>query len=149
MGSTPPPPHLGGSGQQRHAWLEAMKPQALPKSPLGKAIGYTLNRWPALLRPLEDGRLEIDNGLVERLIRLVALGRKNFLFAGADTGAERAATAYTVLSTCRLHELDPWAYVKDVLDKCAGDWPQRELDRLLPDAWAAEHPEALRRSPPA
>ena len=75
--------------------------------------------------------------------------RKNFLFAGSDAGAERAAVAYTVLATCTLHELDPWAYVKDVLEKIAGDWPHRELDRLLPDRWAAEHPDALRRHRPA
>ncbi len=132
-----------------HDWLEAMASRATPKSPLGKAIGYTQKRWIALTRYLGDGRLEIDNGEVERLIRLVALGRKNFLFAGSDAGAERAAVAYTVLATCTLHELDPWAYVKDVLEKIAGDWPQRELDRLLPDRWAEEHPEALRRQRPA
>jgi transposase len=130
-------------------WLAAMAPRATPKSPLGQAIGYAQNRWTALLRYLDDGRLEIDNGEVERLIRLVALGRKNFLFAGSDAGAERAAVAYTILATCRLHELDPWAYVKDVLEKIAGDWPQRELDRLLPDRWAEEHPDALRRQGPA
>jgi transposase len=130
-------------------WLEAMAPRATPKGPLGKAIGYAQKRSAALLRYLEDGRLEIDNGEVERLIRLVALGRKNFLFAGSDAGAERAAVAYTVLATCTLHQVDPWAYVKDVLEKIAGDWPQRELDRLLPDRWAEEHPDALRRQRPA
>ena len=130
-------------------WLEALAPRVTPRSPLGKAIGYAQKRWPALRRYLDDGRLEIDNGEVERLIRLVALGRKNYLFAGSDAGAERAAVAYTVLATCTLHELDPWAYVKDVLEKIAGDWPQRELDRLLPDRWADEHPEALRRRRPA
>lgn len=135
--------------EELQAWLEAMAPRATPKSPLGQAIGYAQNRWPALLRYLDDGRLEIDNGEVERLIRLVALGRKNYLFAGSDAGAERAAVAYTVLATCTLHELDPWAYVKDVLEKIAADWPQRELDRLLPDRWAQEHPEALRRPRPA
>jgi transposase len=132
-----------------HDWLQAMAPRATPKSPLGKAIGYAQNRWAALLRYLEDGRLEIDNGEVERLIRLVALGRKNFLFAGSDAGAERAAVAYTILATCTLHEVDPWIYVKDVLEKIAGDWPQRELDRLLPDRWVEEHPDALRRQRPA
>jgi transposase len=130
-------------------WLEAMKGRATPKSPLGQAIAYTRSRWTALTRYLEDGRLEIDNGEVERLIRIVALGRKNFLFAGSDAGAERAAIAYTVLATCALHEVDPWAYVKDVLEKIAAGWPQREIDRLLPDRWIDEHPEALRRNPPA
>lgn len=130
-------------------WLAAMAPRAVPKSPLGQAIGYAQKRWRALTCYLDDGRLEIDNGEVERLIRLVALGRKNYLFAGSDAGAERAAVAYTVLATCTLHELDPWAYVKDVLEKIAGDWTQREIDRLLPDRWAQEHPEALRRARPA
>ena len=130
-------------------WLAAMAPRANPKSPLGQAIGYAQKRWTALTRYLDDGRLEIDNGEVERLIRIVALGRKNYLFAGADAGAERAAVAYSVLATCTLHELDPWAYVTDVLEKIAGDWPQREIDRLLPDRWALEHPEALRRTRPA
>jgi transposase len=132
-----------------HDWFEAMAPRATPKSPLGKAIGYSQKRWRALTRYLDDGRLEIDNGEVERLIRLVALGRKNYLFAGSDAGAQRAAVAYTVLATCTLHELDPWAYIQDVLQKIAGDWPQRELDRLLPDRWAQEHPEALRHPRPA
>jgi len=130
-------------------WLEALAPRATPKSPLGQAIGYARNRWPALVRYLENGRLEIDNGEVERLVRLVALGRKNYLFAGSDAGAERAAVAYTVLATATLHELDPWAYVKDVLEKISDDWPMRELDRLLPDRWAEEHPEALRHPRPA
>lgn len=131
------------------AWLAAMEPQAVPKSPLGQAIGYARHRWDALQRYLDDGRLEIDNGEVERLIRLVALGRKNYLFAGSDAGADRAAVAYTILATGTLHEIDPWAYVKDVLEKIAGDWPQREIDRLLPDRWLEEHPDALRRQRPA
>jgi transposase len=130
-------------------WLTTMKPQATPKSPLGRAIAYAQGRWSALTRYLDDGRLEIDNGEVERIIRLVALGRKNFLFAGSDAGAERAAVAYSVLATCALHEVDPWVYIKDVLEKIAGGWSQRDIDRLLPDRWLEEHPEALRRNPPA
>src|SRR6267378_1170437 len=78
-----------------HGWLVEMAPQAVPKSPLGEAIGYARKRWRALTRYLDDGRLEIDNGLVERLIRIVALGRKNYLFAGSDAGAERSEVAYT------------------------------------------------------
>jgi len=132
-----------------HDWLDAMAPRATPKSPLGQAIAYARKRWPALTRYVDDGRLEIDNGQVERLIRLVALGRKNFLFAGSDAGAHRAAVAYTVMASCTLHEIDPWAYVKDVLEKIVGGWPQRELDRLLPDRWLEEHPAALRHVRPA
>ena len=127
------------------SWLEEMQPRTPPKTPLGKAIGYTRNRWRALTRYLEEGRLEIDNGAVERIIRIVALGRKNYLFAGSDAGAKRAAILYTVLASCVQHELDPWAYVRDVLEKISGSWRQSDLDRLLPDRWAKEHPHALRR----
>ena len=101
------------------------------------------------MRYLEDGRLEIDSGKVERLIRLVALGRENFLFAGSDAGAERAAVAYTVLATCSLHEIDLWLYLEHLLERIAQDWPQREIDRWLPDRWAEEHPDSLRRPRPA
>jgi transposase len=131
------------------AWLATMQERVAPKSPLGRAIGYTRGRWPALLRYLEDGRLEIDNNRVERLVRLVAVGRKNYLFAGSDAGAERAAVLYTLIATCTLHELDPWAYLKDVLEKLAAGWLQREIDALLPDRWVLEHPEALRCERPA
>jgi transposase len=131
------------------AWLETMHERVAPKSPLGRAIGYTRGRWPALLRYLEDGRLEIDNNRVERLVRLVAVGRKNYLFAGSDAGAERAAVLYTMIATCTLHELDPWAYLRDVLEKLAAGWLQREIDALLPDRWRLEHPEALRCERPA
>jgi len=130
-------------------WLAAMAERVAPKSPLGSAIGYTRGRWPALLRYLEDGRLEIDNNRVERLVRLVAVGRKNYLFAGSDAGAERAAILYTLIATCTLHELDPWVYLKDVLEKLAAGWLQREIDALLPDRWMLEHPEALRCERPA
>ncbi len=130
-------------------WLTDMQPRVLPKSPLGEAIAYVKTRWTALTRYLEDGRLEIDNSQVERLIRIVAVGRKNFLFAGSDEGAKRAAILYSVIGTAALHEIEPWAYLKDVLEKIAGGWPQRELDALLPDAWAAAHPDALRCPRPA
>ena len=135
--------------EELRAWLTDHAGRVPPKMPLGAAIAYTRARWTALTRYLEDGRLEIDNNRVERLIRPVALGRKNYLFAGSDAGAERAATIYTVLATCALHEIDPWAYTRDVLAKVAGGWPQRELDALLPDHWAATHPEAVRCPPPA
>jgi transposase len=135
--------------EEIRTWLEKMAPVASPKSPLGRAIPYTQKRLAALRRYLDDGRLEIDNNGVERLVRLVAVGRKNYLFAGSDAGAERAATAYTLIATCALHEIDPWAYLADVLEKIACGWPQRALDQLLPAAWAADHPDALRCDTPA
>jgi transposase len=131
------------------AWLTAWSERVAPRMPLGEALTYARKRWRALTRYLEDGRLEIDNNRVERLIRPVALGRKNYLFAGSDAGAERAAVVYSVLATCTLHEIDPWAYLQDVLAKIAAGWPQRELDALLPDRWITQHPDALRCPPPA
>lgn len=132
-----------------HGWLEEWRDRVPPKLPLGEAIHYALPRWGALTRYLEDGRLDIDNNRVERLVRIVAVGRRNYLFAGSDAGAERAATAYTVLATCALHEIEPWAYVKDVLEKIAAGWPQREIDALLPDRWLEQHPDAVRCPAPA
>jgi hypothetical protein len=131
------------------AWLEATEGALPPQMPLGKAIAYTRRRLAALRRYLEDGRIEIDNSRVERLIRLVAVGRKNYLFAGSDAAAHRAAVAYSLIATCALHEIDPWAYLEDVLEKVAAGWPQREIDALLPDAWLRDHPDALRCEPPA
>jgi len=118
-------------------WIKNMVPAATPKSPLGQALTYTVNQWTALTRFLEDGALEIDNNGCERALRQVAVGRKNYLFAGSDEGARRAAIIYTVFGTCRLHDVDPWAYVRDVLEKLARGWKQGRIDELLPPAWAA------------
>ena len=131
------------------AWLETHALTVSPKSGLGQAIHYMKARWKSLCRYLDDGRLEIDNSRVERLIRTVAVGRKNYLFAGSDAGAERAAVAYTVIASAALHGVDPWAYLKDVLEKIAAGWPQKDLDALLPDRWREEHPDAVRCDIPA
>lgn len=88
-------------------WLQELKKAALPKSPIGQAIGYALNQWQALKRYLDDGRLAIDNNLVERQIRGVAVGRKNWLFAGSDEGAKRAAVLYSIISPCALQGVGP------------------------------------------
>lgn len=115
-------------------WLKALKIQTLPKSPLGKAVGYALNQWEALNRYLDDGRLAIDNNLVERQIRGVAVGRKNWLFAGSDEGARRAATLYSLIATCKLQNVEPWAYLTHVLTRLPhGDKPED----LTPRAWKA------------
>lgn len=120
---------------QMRPWLQAIKKQVLPKSPLGKAVGYVLNQWDALNRYLEDGRLAIDNNLVERQIRGVALGRKNWLFAGSDAGARRAAALYSLIATCALQDVEPWAYLTDVLTRLArGEQPAD----LTPRAWKAQ-----------
>ena len=102
------------------------------KSTLGKAVQYALNRWEALARYLEDGRLSIDNNLAERLLRGIDLTRKNFLFLGSDAGGDRAAIIYTVAETAKLNGLDPEAYIAAVLDRLARGHTIDRLDELLP-----------------
>jgi len=114
-----------------------------PTSPLAEAMGYTLRQWAALKRYTEDGRLLIDNGGVERAIRVVAMGRRNYLFAGSDTGGQRAAIAYTILGSCALVGINPWAYLRDVFEKLAAGWPMKRIEELLPAVWAENHPEHL------
>ena len=98
---------------------------------------YAINQWDALNRYVEDGRLPIDNGPVERAITSVAIGRKNYLFVGFQAGGERAAIIYTVLGSCKLLGLDPNAYLRDVFDKLANGWKSSQLEELLPKQWLA------------
>ena len=121
------------------AWLIQQHGQAPPKSPFGRAVGYCIRQWEALLRFLTDGRLPIDNTACERALRPIAIGRKNYLFAGSETGARRAATIYSILGTAALARLEPWAYLRDVLQSLIDGWPQRRIDELLPPAWALAH----------
>jgi len=116
-------------------WIAETSRDAPQRTPLGKALFYIANRWTALTRFLEDGALELDNGAVERAIRGIAIGRRNWLFAGSDAGAGRAAVIYTILESAVLHGHEPWAYMSDVLTKLAAGWPQRRLHELLPDRW--------------
>ena len=116
------------------AWLDTKALQVLPKSALGKAIGYMLGRWKYLKRYVDDGRFEIDNNLIENAIRPVALGRKNYLFAGSHNGAKRAALIYTLVANAKLQGLEPFAYMRDILSRIA-DYPYKELADLLPVNW--------------
>jgi transposase len=106
------------------------------KSALASAIRYSLSRWSALCRFTDDGRLEMTNNAAERAIRPLALGRKNYLFAGSDAGGHRAAILYTLIQTVTLNGLDPEAYLRDVLARIA-DHPINRIDELLPWHWAA------------
>lgn len=119
------------------AWLNQQYPQVLPKSPIGKAISYSLLQWPKLKNYLLDGRLEIDNNLVENAIRPVALGRKNYLFAGSHEGAKRAALIYSLVITAKLHEVEPFEYLRDVLTRIA-DYPYSQIEDLLPGNWKSK-----------
>lgn len=106
-----------------------------PKSVMAKAIVYGTKRWTALARFLGDGRLEIDNNIAERSLRGIAVGRRNWLFAGSRVGGERAAAISTVIETCKLNGVDPQAYIADVIAKIANDWPAARWDELLPWNW--------------
>jgi hypothetical protein len=101
------------------------------KSAVASAINYALGRWSALLRFCDDGRLEIDNNAAERALRAVALGRKNYLFAGSDSGGERAAAMYSLIGSAKLNGLDPEAYLRHVLRRIA-DHPINRITELLP-----------------
>ena len=112
-------------------WLQALLPRVSAKSEIAQAIGYSLNRWKALTRYVDDGRLEIDNNAAERALRGVSLGRKNFLFMGSDAGGERAAAFYSLVETAKLNGLDPEAYLREVFTRIA-DHPINRIDELLP-----------------
>ena len=115
-----------------HVWAIAQRRRLSGKTPLGKALQYGLSRWDALTRYIDDGRLSIDNNLAERLLRGIAVTRKNFLFLGSDSGGDRAAILYTVIETAKLTGLDPEAYLASVLDRLARGHPNNRLEELLP-----------------
>jgi transposase len=114
--------------------LEVEREKNLPQSPLGKAARYALNEWEALTRYLEDGRLEIDNNLTENAIRPSAVGKKNWLFIGHPDAGWRAAVIYTVIASCRRHGIEPWEYLRDVLQRLPA-LKQSEITTLLPSRW--------------
>lgn len=119
------------------AWCETYRPMEPPSSLLSKAMGYLLNHRLALTRFLDDGVVPIDNGVVERLHRRPAIGRRNFLFAGSHAGAERAAIAYSVLASCHLAGVNPIDYLADVLPRLARGSISvaRDIPPMLPTAW--------------
>ncbi len=112
-------------------WLEATLCKLSRKSDTALAVRYALGRWEALLRYVNNGRIEIDNNAAERALRTVALGRKNYLFAGSDAGGERAAAIYSLIGTAKLNAIDPEAYLRDVLTRIA-DHPVNRIQELLP-----------------
>jgi transposase len=130
-------------------WLEEQRPKALPKSPLGQAIGYALNHWDALERYLDQGYLAIDNNLSERTLRAIALGRNAWGVIGSETGGRTAAVLYTLVGTCKHLGIDPFAYLKEALPGlfALGDEPTAGLlSEWLPDRWLLRR---ARETPPA
>ena len=123
------------------AYLTELAPRALPKTSLAKAVSYARNQWEALRRYTEDGRLTIDNNISERTLRHQAIGRKNWLFLGSETAGPRAAVLYTILAGAKRHRIEPWAYIRDLLLRLHAD--DLRLEEMLPDRWAAAHPEAI------
>jgi transposase len=109
-----------------------------PKSAMAKALAYGRKRWHALTRYLDEGAAEIDNNAAERAMRAIAIGRKNWLFAGSIAGGERAAAIYSVIETAKLNGIEPQAYIADVIEKIATGWPASRWDDLMPWNWTAD-----------
>jgi len=118
-----------------HDWLAGQRRRLSSKNALARAIQYALTRWEALMRYTGDGRLAIDNNVAERALRTIAITRKNFLFLGSEAGGERAAILYTVLESAKLNDVDPEAYLADVIDRMARGHPINRLAELLPWNW--------------
>lgn len=117
--------------ESMHVWLKPTMAKLSRKSDVAKAIHYALERWPALMLFLGDGRAEMDNNAAERALRAVAIGRKNYLFAGSDAGGERAAAIYSLLGSAKLNGIDPEAYMSEVLRRIS-DHPVNRIEELLP-----------------
>jgi transposase len=119
-----------------HAWLLAEQDRHLPKGPLGQAIAYAINQWDTLTRFLDDVRIPVDNNASEKALRVVALGRKNFMFVGDEDKGKNLAGLYSLVSTCEAHDVDPVAYLRDVLLRVDHHSAAR-IDQLLPHRWQA------------
>jgi len=116
------------------AWMRAERPKLPRGNDVAKAMDYMLKRWPAFTRFLDDGRVCLSNNAAERGLRGIALGRKSWLFAGSDRGGMRAAAMYGLIVTAKMNDIDPQAWLADVLARIAGQ-PASQLDQLLPWNW--------------
>jgi hypothetical protein len=119
-----------------HAWLALQRQKATDGTGIARAIDYSLNRWEALTRFVEDGSLPPDNNHIENRIRPIALGRSNWLFAGSLRGGQRAAAVMSLIQSAKLNGHDPYAYLKDVLERLPTQ-PASRIEELLPHRWAA------------
>lgn len=118
-------------------WLQQNGTKVLPASLVGKAINYTVGMWPRLERYISDGRFEIDNNLIENAIRPIAVGRKNYLFAGSHEAAKNAALIYSIMATAKYHDVNPAVYLEYVFQSIL-DYPFHKLADLLPQNWKTQ-----------
>ena len=119
------------------AWLTAESSKLVPKNPIRQAMEYVLGNWQALCRYTDDGALDIDNNEAERALRGIAIGRKNWLFCGSDRGGRAAAVHFSLIASCRRHQVDPFAYLRDLFTRLPAAKPS-DLRNLLPDRWQAK-----------
>ena len=115
-------------------WMKETYLKVLPKSAIGKALGYSISRWPELMLYATDGKLNIDNNPVENQVRPLAIGRKNYLFAGSHEAAKRSAILYSLMGTCKLHGINPFIWLRDILQRIATH-PINKIQDLLPHNW--------------
>lgn len=125
-----------------HEYLKKITVTALPKSPLGDAIGYALRQWDALCRYTDNGSLEIDNNGAENALRPLCLGRKNWLFIGSEAAAHRTMVLLTLVQTCKAHHVDPFVYLRDVIDRVSTH-PMSRIDELTPPRWKELRSQAV------
>ena len=118
-----------------HRWLGEQRSKLARGNDVARAIDYLLKRWPAFTRFLDDGRICLSNNAAERALRGIALGRRSWLFCGSDRGGQRAAVMYSLIVTAKMNDVDPQAWLADVLARIAGH-PAKRLDDLLPWNWA-------------
>lgn len=115
-----------------HIWMQQAFAEVLPQSPIGKALAYSLKRWNRLMTYTTAGELEIDSNLVENAIRPIALGRKNYLFAGSHESAKRMAMLYSLLGSCKKNGIEPFSWLKKTIELLPS-WPANRLNELLPN----------------
>jgi transposase len=129
--------------ERLRVWLEETRATVPPKTPLGAALGYLLRQWKRLVLFLRDGNIELTNNRVERELRKLVLGRRNWLFTWEDLGGERTAVILTIVATCVSYGVNPRAYLHLVTALIVNRWPHAKLRELLPDRLALAHPELL------
>jgi transposase len=128
-----------------HQWLGEQRGKLARGNDVARAIDYLLKRWPAFTRFLDDGRVCVSNNAAERALRGIALGRRSWLFCGSDRGGQRAAVMYSLIVTAKMNDVDPQAWLADVLARIAGH-PAQRLDDLLPWGWAGSKTSAIDRA---